>query len=84
MTLQFPGTQCSKVSLIVLRNRVEISAQKSHRFDVAPVLDFPGGLGRVKASFADAHRLRGLDPPGTLPSCCNYRSDGEINNGDSL
>jgi hypothetical protein len=69
MTLQFPGRQYSKVSLMVHRNRVEISAQKSQGFDVAPVLDFPGALGRVKASFANAHRLRGLDPPSALPSC---------------
>jgi len=61
-----------------------IPAQKFHPIDVAPVLDFPGALGRVKASFADAHRLRGLDPPGALPSVCNYRSDGRISNGDSV
>jgi hypothetical protein len=45
-----------------------IPAQKSHPIRVAPVLDFPEALGRVKASFADAHRVRGLDPPGALPS----------------
>ena len=84
MTSQFPGKQCSKVSPIVLRNGVEISAQKSHRFDVAPALDFPGALGRVKTSFADAHRVRGLDPPGALPVVGNYRSDGRISNGDSV
>ena len=63
MTSQFPGKECSKVSLIVRRNRVEISAQKSRRFDVAPVLDFPGALGRVKGSLAALAAVAPLTRP---------------------
>ena len=84
MTLQFPGRRRSQISRIVAPTIGSNLCTGISRIGVAPVLNFPGALGRVKASFADAHRLRGLDPPSALPSCCNYRSDGEISNSDSL
>jgi hypothetical protein len=57
-----------KTILNVASESIEFLDQIRAAFAVAPVLNFPGALGRVKASFADAHRLRGLDPPGALPS----------------
>lgn len=42
---------------------VELVDTIPHRLAVAPVLDFPGALGRVKASFADAHRGAALTRP---------------------
>ena len=43
---------------------------------VAPVPDCPGALGRVKASFADAHRCAALTRPARSQTSCNYRIDG--------
>ena len=43
---------------------------------VAPVPDCPGALGRVKASFADAHRYAALTRPARSQRSCNYRIDG--------
>jgi hypothetical protein len=43
---------------------------------VAPVPDCPGALGRVKASFADAHRCAALTRPARSWRFCNYRIDG--------
>jgi hypothetical protein len=43
---------------------------------VAPAPDSTGALGRVKASFADAHRCAALTRPARSRTSCNYRNDG--------
>jgi hypothetical protein len=69
--------------LIVAPQPGRISALKSHPIGVAPVLNLPGTLGHVKASFADAHRCAALTRPARSRVVCNYRNDGGISADDS-
>ena len=52
------------------------------RFAVAPVLNFPGALGRVKGSLAPLAAVAPLTRPARSRTVCNYRSDGTIERSD--
>ena len=57
---------------------IEVLDQIQAAFAVAPVLNFPGALGRVKGSLAPLAAIAPLTRPARSRVVGNYRSDGEI------
>jgi hypothetical protein len=84
MTLQFPGRRRSQISRIVLPQSGRICARESHRLASLRCSIFRERLGASRLRSLTLTACAALTRPARSRVVCNYRSDGEISNGDSL
>jgi hypothetical protein len=78
MTLQFPGERCSKVSLILLRNRVKFLRRSLTSLTSLRRSIFRKRLGASRLRSLTLTAYAALTRPARSRVIGNYRSDGEI------